>query len=342
MYMATGDQWYLDAMHGAWDIFREHFMHTGGSISVIESYTFPPRQFPPKSYHLRMPTGELCGNVFWAVFNEQLRILYPETGEKYVAEIEKSVYNIGIANQEDNGNIRYHARLINKKENGGCGGSCCEGQGTRLYGMLPEFIYKLADDGIYVDLYNESSIEWEQDGKKLSVHQHTGFPESPEVELHFKLAEPVRSKIRIRVPSWAIVSKMNLLVNGKKVATGVPGAYVTLDRTWKNDDEISFTLPMGFRLTKYAGVTEDFQGKETYALEYGPLLMGLVGDEIPNGILNLPFSVNKLAAKLKPVTGKPLHFSIEGENSSLEYIPYYAIGKNQQFTCYPFFAAKTK
>jgi DUF1680 family protein len=287
-----------------------------------------------------MPTGELCGNVFWAVFNEQLRILYPE-GEKYVAEIEKSIYNIGIANQEDNGNVRYHARLINKKENGGCGGSCCEGQGTRLYGMLPEFIYKLAGDGIYVDLYNESSIEWEQEGKKLSVHQHTGFPESPEVELHFKLSEPVRSKIRVRVPSWA-VSKMNLLVNGKKVAAGAPGAYVTLDRTWKNDDEISFTLPMGFRLTKYAGVTEDFQGRETYALEYGPLLMGLVGDEIPDGILNLPFSSNKLTAKLKPVTGKPLHFGIEGENASLEYIPYYEIGKNQQFTCYPFFAAKTK
>ncbi|MDR1379914.1 MAG: glycoside hydrolase family 127 protein, partial [Tannerella sp.] len=55
MYMATGDACYLNAMHGAWDIFREHFMHAGGSISVIESYTFPPRQFPPKSYHLRMP-----------------------------------------------------------------------------------------------------------------------------------------------------------------------------------------------------------------------------------------------------------------------------------------------
>jgi DUF1680 family protein len=340
VYMATGDQWYLDAMLGAWDIFREHFMHTGGSISVIESYTFPPRQFPPKSYHLRMPTGELCGNVFWAVFNEQLRILYPDNGEKYIAEIEKSIYNIGIANQSQNGNICYHARLINKKENGGCGGSCCEGQGTRLYGMLPEFIYKLADDGLYVDLYNESSIEWEQNGKKISVHQHTGFPLSPDVKLHLKLVEPVKSKIRIRVPSWA-ASAMNLLVNGKKVATGKPGAYVAIDRVWKDNDEISFTLPMSFRLTKYAGVTEDFQGKETYALEYGPLLMGLAGDDVPNGVLNLPFSADKLTSKLKPVAGKPLHFSIEGENGSLEYLPYYEIDNDRQFTCYPFFAEKT-
>jgi DUF1680 family protein len=335
MYMATGDEFYLKAMHGAWDIFREHFMHAGGSISVIESYTFPPRQFPPKSYHLRMPTGELCGNVFWAVFNEQLRVLYPDDGEKYVAEIEKSIYNIGIANQDTKGNIRYHARLINKKENGGCGGSCCEGQGTRLYGMLPEFIYKISDDGLYVDMFNESSIEWEQDGKRLSLHQHSDFPLNPEVKLHFDLVESVSSKIRIRVPSWA-TSKMEVRVNGKKAASGKPGTFVTLNRAWNDDDVISFTLPMGFRMTKYAGVTEDFQGKETYALEYGPILMGLVGNEIQNGVIKLPFAAADLSSKLKPVVGKPSHFHIEGESRDIEYVPYFEIN-TEQFTCYPFF-----
>ncbi|MDR1896851.1 MAG: glycoside hydrolase family 127 protein [Prevotellaceae bacterium] len=335
MYTATGDERYLKAMHGAWDIFHDYFTHTGGSISVIESYTFPPRQFPPKSYHLRMSTGELCGNVFWAVFNQQLRLLYPENGEKYVAEIEKSIYNIGIANQDDNGNIRYHARLIGKKENGGHGGSCCEGQGTRLYGMLPEFIYKIADDGLYVDLFNESSIEWEQNGKKLSLHLHSDFPESPKVELHLALAENVKSKIRIRIPSWA-VKEMEISVNGKKTATGKPGTYVTLNRTWSNKDNITFTLPVGFRLTKYVGVTEDFKGKEAYALEYGPILMALTGDSIQNGVLNLPLAAKELIAKLKPAEGKPIHFGIEGEDRSLKYVPYYEIHK-EPFTCYPVF-----
>jgi DUF1680 family protein len=340
LYMATGHAHYLDAMHGAWDLFHEHFTHTGGSISVIESYTFPPRQFPPKSYHLRMSTGELCGNVFWAVFNEQLRVLYPaDNGEKYVAEIEKSIYNIGIANQDPEGNIRYHAHLLGTKANGSCMGSCCEGQGTRFFGMLPEFIYKIAADGLYVDLYNESSVEWEQNGKKLSVHQHSDFPLAPDVKLHLTLTEPVKSKIRIRVPSWA-TGKMSLLVNGKKAAAGNPGTYVTLERVWKNNDVISFTLPMGFRLTKYAGITEDFKDKETYALEYGPLLMSLAGNEISNGLWHLPFTAKELTAKLKPVAGRPLHFRIEGESHSLEYVPYYEIGKGEPFTCYPFFTTE--
>jgi DUF1680 family protein len=335
MYMATGDRYYLDAMLGAWDIFRDHFMHTGGSISVIESYTFPPRQFPAKSYHLRMSTGELCGNVFWAVFNEQLRVLYPEDGEKYVAEIEKSIYNIGIANQARDGNIRYHARLLGPKEGGNCGGTCCEGQGTRLYGMLPEFIYKIADDGVYVDLYNESSVEWEQDGRRLSLHLHSEFPSSPEVKLHLNLAESVRSRIRVRVPSWATKS-MNVWVNGKKAAAGKPGTYVTLDRKWEDGDVVHFTLPMGFRLTKYAGVTEDFKDREAWALEYGPILMALTGDSIRNGVVNLPVTARQLTARLKPVAGKPLHFTVAGEERALEYRPYYGLHE-EPFTCYPIF-----
>jgi hypothetical protein len=83
------------------------------------------------------------------------------------------------------------------------------------------------------------------------------------------------------------------------------------------------------------GITDGFAGKETYALEYGPLLMGLAGDEVKNGVFNLPFTADKLTAKLKPVAGKPLHFSIEGTDG-LEYLPYYAI-HNETFTCYPFF-----
>jgi hypothetical protein len=43
-----------------------------------------------------------------------------------------------------------------------------------------------------------------------------------------------------------------------------------------------------------------------------PLLMGLAGNKVKNGVFNLPFTADELTAKLKPVAGKPLHFSIEG------------------------------
>ncbi|KAA6333876.1 Non-reducing end beta-L-arabinofuranosidase [termite gut metagenome] len=329
MYMATGDKKYLDAVSGGWDIYHDYFEHVGGSIAISEMYPYPP-----KSYLLHAGTGELCGSSFWTFLNQQFRVIYPDE-EKYVNEIEKSIYNVGIANQKDDGKIRYHARLINKKDAAGDGNTCCEGQGTRLLGALPEFIYKIAADGLYVDLYNESSIIWEQDGQSLSLHMHSNFPDKPEVKLHIALKKNMQSKIRIRVPSWAS-SAMDIWVNGKKAASGTPGSYVMLNRVWKNNDEIRFTLPIDFRLTKYTGIADNFQGKEAYALEYGPLLMAVTGNSIENGCVNLSLTTTELTSQLKPIAGKPLHFAISDENNALEYMPYYKVNE-EKFTCYPFF-----
>ncbi|MDR1129937.1 MAG: hypothetical protein LBK96_03030 [Prevotellaceae bacterium] len=67
--------------------------------------------------------------------------------------------------------------------------------------------------------------------------------------------------------------------------------------------------------------------------------MALSGESVQNGVFNLSSETAKFASKLKPVAGKPLHFSIEGEDKALEYVPYYEIGKDVTFTCYPVFKA---
>ncbi|MDR1170092.1 MAG: glycoside hydrolase family 127 protein, partial [Prevotellaceae bacterium] len=136
--------------------------------------------------------------------------------------------------------------------------------------------------------------------------------------------------------SWA-TAPVEFFINGKREATSPPGTYVILDRKWKNSDEISFTLPMGFRLTKYAGMEKGFQGKEAYALEYGPVLMAVVGKSIPKGEVDIPYTEKELLGKLKPVAGKPLHFSITGSTDGLEYIPYFDVKGDMldSFTCYP-------
>jgi hypothetical protein len=336
IYYVTGDHRYLDAVAGGWDIYHNDFEHTGGTIAICEGPFYPA-----KSYYLRKTTGELCGNVFWAYLNQQFRLLNPDK-ETYVAEIEKSIYNALAANQCENGDILYHAHLVAPKYSGNndLRNTCCEGQGTRMLGALPEFIYKTAADGIYVDMFNESTITWEQEGAQWKLEQHTGFPYQPEVKL--KIMTPsgksAKSKIRIRVPGWA-TKPVDILVNGKKQTTGAPGTYITLDRQWKSKDEIRFTLPMGFRLTKYAGIEDGFKDKEAYALEYGPLLMSVVGDSIQKGEVNIPLSKTELTGKLKPVAGSPLHFTVDDRTGrKLKYIPYYEVkgAMLYSFTCYPF------
>lgn len=326
MYRATGDTRYLNASLGGWDLYHNDWEHVGGSIAICES-----DKYPPKSYYLHQHTGELCGSVFWIRYNQRFHLLYPDQ-EKYVNEIEKSIYNVGFANQDGTKGIRYHANLVGEKEIGTSINTCCEGTGTRLYGSLPEYIYSISEDGLYVNLFVGSTINWQQKGQDIGVHMKTKFPLNSKVELEMSLLNPVRTKMHIRVPSWSD-KPMTIFVNGKKVAVGKPGSYVTIDRKWKNKDIISFTLPVSFKLIPYQGMDTISKDKDHYALEYGPILMALTGQVDKKGNAQVELQPNELIKHLVPEHNQPLHFSIKGDTKH-EYVPYYQVEDNF-FTCYP-------
>jgi DUF1680 family protein len=333
-YLATGDVKYLNASLGGWQLYHDDWMHIGGSVAITEGDSYPP-----KSYYLSPPTGELCGSGFWILFNQRFSLLHPDQ-ENYVSEIEKSIYNVGLANQVGSQGYRYHADLLGKKEGPLWGtfakSTCCEGQGTRLIGSLPEYIYSLANDGVYVRLYSSSTVEWKQGSTDFGLRMVTTFPYSPDVKMSVTVAGPASSVIRIRVPSWAS-HDMPILVNGKVKFNGKPGSYAALSRVWKNGDTISFTLPMAFRYTRYTGV-DAIPGHERYALEYGPILMALTGPLDGGNGVTLGATPQQLIQTLRPIAGEPLHFAVAGD-STHQYMPYWQV-QNETFTCFPVMAGQ--
>ena len=329
LYRATGAEKYLNAALGGWDLYHDSWEHIGGSIAICEGTDL----YPPKSYALHRSTGELCGSVFWSLLNQRFHLLYPEQ-EKYVNEIEKSIYNVLIANQTGDKGIRYHAVLVDHKDINSrqpfAMSTCCEGQGTRMIGALPEYIYSTANDGVYVDLYVPSTIKFQIQTGVMSLKMITQFPYDKGVQLIVNVENPLTSRIRIRVPSWAS-QKMSVMVNGKKIVTGNPGTYVTLDRKWKNGDAISFVVPMNFRMTRYEGAERD-SNQERYALEYGPILLAYVNMKGNKEKMVNPTGPEKLIKSLNPVAGKPLHFTVNG-NKDHEYMPYFEV-QDEPFTCF--------
>ncbi len=332
LYRATGARQYLDAVLGGWELYREHWQHVGGAIAISEGTDL----YPPGSYALRRGTGELCGSVFWVRLNQRLHLLYPEQ-ERYVTEIEKSIYNAAIANQVGDRGIRYHARLVDHKDLDRnpyyhCMNTCCEGQGTRLLGSLPEYIYALADDGLYVDLFAASEITVCLAGRSFGLAMSTQFPYEPDVRLQVRVAEPVRASLRIRVPSWA-TSDMPVSLNGCEAAVGRPGSYVRLERTWRPGDEVTFALPIGFRATCYQGTEPGFNDGCHYALEYGPLLLALRRQDGGSDGLALSVAAAELPQVLRALPGRPLHFAVPGDEG-VEYVPYFAV-QDEPCTCFP-------
>jgi hypothetical protein len=344
LYRITGEFKYLQAVLNAWEMLREKWEMPGGSWALCER-----RRYPPRSYQLGATSrsGELCCAVFWIKLNQRLHLLFPEN-ESFVYEIEKSIYNAGIGNQIKDEGISYHTILDGKKDEPASPpqGTCCEGQGTRLFGSLPEYLYSLSPKGVYVDLYAPSELTWKQGDLEVKLTTVTSFPESGDVTVRIDAARPASFRLSLRMPSWA-TQAVDVRLNGRSFRAGIPGSYCHMDREWRPGDELSFHLPMAFKMNRYDGY-DQIAGFQRYSLEFGPILLGLAGKfnfERTIRILNDPA---RPGSWLMPVPGKPMHYQIAIEKGywglredeawspkAFEYMPYYDIPVGQDFTVFP-------
>jgi DUF1680 family protein len=175
MGVITGDPKYLAAVDGAWDLLRAAWLHVGGSVAINEGQLYPPRSYylePPNpdwQHPTPLPTGELCGSSFWVKLNQRLLRLRPRV-EAYAAEIERSLLNVVLAAVSADGlGIRYFARLHQHKDGASNVSTCCEGQGTRELGALPEYIFSTSSDGVHVHLYNAATLTTDWAGARVEA-----------------------------------------------------------------------------------------------------------------------------------------------------------------------------
>jgi len=121
-------------------------------------------------------------------------------------------------------------------------------------------------------------------------------------------------------------------VNGKVEGSGKPGSYLAVDRRWNDGDVIEFVLPAELRVKRYNG-DDQITGKKRYSVEYGPILLAVVGAPTANITVDKGQEAEHLANHLEPVDGAPLHFTVKG-NMDQKFMPYWQISE-EEFTCYP-------
>jgi uncharacterized protein len=331
LYRATGKHYYLRAVQNFYAFYKEDWQYPGGGIAMCEAEkAFPKCYWLDSDRHY----NELCCSSFWMLLNQRFHRLFPEV-ESYVAEMEASIYNIGIANQNSNQNIHYFAFLDQQKINYDSLVHCCCGVGTRMYASLPEYIYSIGSDVLSVDLFAASEFGWERDGGLVKVSLNTEMPYDGKVSLAFDCARgaPQVFDLKIRIPRW-VDGVVEVFLNGALAASGTAGSYVTLGNCWKSGDTVSFTLPFAWKLTRYDGA-EQVDGYERYAYEYGPLLMAFRGELDANKHILVEQEPDQLPVTAQP-NGRPLHFDIPG-HANLELIPYLEIEPGMSFTCFPLF-----
>jgi uncharacterized protein len=119
---------------------------------------------------------------------------------------------------------------------------CCTGSGVEEYAKLNDSIYWQDDEGLYVNLFIPSELNWTEKGFRL--RQETGYPRSESTTLTVIAARPDPLTMRVRVPGW-LRSAPAVRINGNVLdASAAPGSYLTLRRAWKAGDRVEMGLPM--------------------------------------------------------------------------------------------------
>ena len=218
---------------------------------------------------------------------------------------------------------------------------CCTGTGAEEFSKFNDTIYFHDNDGVYVNLFIASELNWPEKGVRLI--QDTNFPEEQGTTLTVRAAKPVEMALNLRVPYWA-TKGVAVKVNGKpEQVSATPSSYIGLQRRWRSGDRVEFTLPMQLHVAP----TPDDQSLQ--AMMYGPLVLAgqLGNDDLTKDLIYGPMDPEGTPAALPAVNASPrdpagwvervahqqLSFRTSGQCEPVSLVPFYQIA-DQKYVVY--------
>jgi DUF1680 family protein len=336
-YELSGDYRFHDVADYFWYEVTSARSYVTTGTSNGESWQAQPRQL---AYELKrsVATEECCCSYNML---KLARHLYEWTADpRYFDYYERSLLNMRLGTiHPETGATQYYLSLtpgawktFNTEDNSFW---CCTGSGVEEYSKLNDSIYWHDDEGVYVNLFIASELNWAEKGLRLK--QETKFPETPATTIAITVDKPVQTAIRVRIPEW-VGSGATIKINGKPVeGMASPESYFALARTWKTGDRIEMTMPMHLREESMP----DDRNQRAYL--YGPLVLagdlgneGLTPEMIvgPNSpqvrrapqieIPTFKASGSDVSSWIKP-GDKPLTFNTTGQSKNVALAPINSI-----------------
>ncbi len=100
---------------------------------------------------------------------------------------------------------------------------CCTGTGSESFAKFTDSIYFHDQDGIFVNLFIASEVDWAERGIRLV--QETRFPEEAGTTLVVRTARPAPMRLRVRVPAWTGAGS-GARLNGRPYQTQIKALMV--------------------------------------------------------------------------------------------------------------------
>jgi DUF1680 family protein len=306
-YLETGDETYWKTLTNLWtDLSQRQMYITGGVGARSDGESFGDAYELPNS----QAYGESCaaiGNMMW-----NWRMLAASGEAKHADVIERALYNgINSGMSLDGTTYCYRNPLAFNPDSGEqirnpwYDTTCCPPNLERTFASLPGYFYSTSKDGLYVHLYDNSSLEWHlENGMPLKVVQKTNYPWDGDVKLTVSPAESADFAVNVRIPGWAKSAKV--AVNGKAIEGAKPGEYLSIKRRWSPGDTVTLAFPMAAEIVASNPRVEENLGR--VAVQRGPIVYcmeGLDQNAAAADFAEVAIVVNPKALKAFEVEHKP-------------------------------------
>jgi uncharacterized protein len=344
-YLETGDPLYRKTLDTLWADLTNHKMYiTGGVGSRSDGEAFgDPYELPNSQAYTESCAA--IGNMMW-----NFRMLAASGQSRFADVMERALYNGINSGMSLDGTLYCYRNPLasdgEKIRNEWYETTCCPPNLERILASLPGYFYASGKDGLYVNFYHDSELNWQG----LHVTQKTNYPWSGDV--HFTVTpESAREfTMFLRIPAWS--KNSSVLLNGSTIPAQ-PGQYLALRRTWKPGDQFTLRLDMTPRLIAANPRISEDTGK--VALQRGPLVYCLEQPDQSAKIPDLLLTKGEIltefrkdlfggvvvlkhpgAAYDQPLDREPLYETLDQATQRkfhpvpLTFIPYYAWANRQQ------------
>lgn len=326
-YHITGDSFYLKTLENAYEIIKDTQLFNTGGYGPCETIIWSEQKIETiytENFHFEVA----CGT--WAAF-KLIRYLIEFTGFAFYGDWSESlIYNgIGAALPvEDNGNVMYYANYsINGASKETCNPwSCCTGTYPIDVAEYHNQIYYKNSDGICINLFIPSVVEFKKNNKKITLHQDTSFPKGSKTSVTVKLNSPVEFELSIRIPKW-LSSDLKIEIGNRQINYIEQNGWAKVKKLWKDNEIITINLNTKIRTQS---LCEELEYPKS--ILFGPVVLVTENDNKPDITKD---DLEKIEKKALLTNSDSFHFNYKLQNGKkFELKPFYNISKNKKYYMY--------
>ncbi|MCB8985162.1 MAG: glycoside hydrolase family 127 protein [Ardenticatenaceae bacterium] len=282
LYMESGEQALLDALHCLWaDMTERKLFLTGGVGSRFDGEAFGgPYELPSDTCYC-----ETCAAIASLMWNWRMLLV---TGQRQYADLfERTLYN-GVLSSPGLDGACYlyvnplqvrNGRYVRASADTGTGEerlrpawhncACCPPNVMRLLASLSHYLATVNATGIQIHQFAAAQLAFAVQGEPAQIHMQTDYPWDGRVSLTVTESGALPWSLSLRIPEWCAAAAVSL--NGRDIPSPLAAnGYLTVTRSWQAGDVLQLDLPLEPTFTVPNPRIDALRG--CVALQRGPLV----------------------------------------------------------------------